>query len=79
MRRQDYELIASAIRPFARVREALGEDADAVAEAVVGAVSDTACSIARDLAATIEVKDPHFDRVRFLAACGVPRPAEESC
>ena len=56
MTRKDYKAIAEAIR-IARIHEQPEQSA--------------LPQLAEDLASIMASENPHFDRVRFLAACGL--------
>jgi hypothetical protein len=59
MTRKDYELIARAVKISGMSWEK-------------GATPDTVIrEVAGQLAYTLELENPRFDRARFLAACGV--------
>lgn len=71
MTKKDFELIAKTIKARAdAIRAITGPERDEHSEQV--ALFALFC-VARDLSLNIAVENPKFDRVRFLAACGVNR------
>lgn len=66
MTRKDYILIAAAIH---RSGMAHGIGRKSAAEQAGG--NRALALLATDLAATLANENPNFDKVRFLAACGV--------
>ena len=73
MTKKDYEAIAKVIEDQTAVAAELRE----LGEFTMGvAKHQTACDIARDLAAIFEADNPRFDRAVFLTACGDGMGAE---
>jgi hypothetical protein len=67
MTRKDYELLANAVAMEARKGERSGWGSADAARAWDVAVT----AVALNLADALERDNPHFNRVKFLAACGV--------
>jgi hypothetical protein len=76
MTRKDYNALAASIHAKRKHYEGIKPKARVSKEikaAIQGACLDAVDSMARDIADICEADNPHFDRDRFMIACGVPR------
>jgi hypothetical protein len=76
MTRKDYNALAEMVRTTrthyqgAKPKAKVSKD---IKELVKGACTDAVDHMAREIANICEADNPHFDRDRFMIACGVPR------
>jgi hypothetical protein len=76
MTRKDYNALAASIHAKRKHYEGIKPKARVgkeIKELVRGTCLYAVDSMARDIADICEEDNPHFDRDRFLIACGVPR------